>query len=165
MDRCFLFILLVSAHPGQAQLLFKNLGQDTLRFAVGTFYDTANRTSIMTSGWYSLKPHDSIVIGELQGPAVYYYVENFFDSVYADTISTKYVGARSGYRESLMVQRYIAGSDAQKFTFRKANHMGVWETYQGSRNYTVRDFRPVLVPERAKNKKTFVIELRRQYHK
>src|SRR6188768_1684579 len=84
-------ITTVIALPAKAQLIFRNSGRDTMRVAVGTFYDTSRKSimsageskkPVIVTGWYWLYPGDSVVIGKFLGPAVYYRRELIRDRRY-----------------------------------------------------------------------------------
>jgi hypothetical protein len=116
----------------KAQLVFKNVGRDTMRVAVGVFYDTAQKAMsgyfkpVIVSGWYKLYPGDSVVIGPLFGPAVYYSSDIIRSNRYiiGDTLTEPTGGKLASYREELFIKQkhyrdgYADIRDTSKFTIK-----------------------------------------------
>jgi len=156
-------VVLLCCFTAKAQIVFRNGGPDTIRIAVGTFYDTTSkgvrqpeyRKAIMTKGWYKLYPGDSLVAGALIGPAVYYTVEHIKRNLYivGDTFPVKTNDLRANYRESLYISGYDL-KDTAKFLIKHPY------TPRGAGMKVVSGFfRVVLVPEQAKKERRLLIAI------
>ncbi|MEO6833412.1 MAG: hypothetical protein ABI378_12660 [Chitinophagaceae bacterium] len=156
-----LLLLLAFSISSRAQLVFRNIGKDTLRIAVATFYDTSQKAmsaaegkSVIVKGWYKLLSGDSLNYGAFFGPAVYYTKEIIRNNhIIGDFVGTTGHNIRD-FREHFYVDVSRALTDTTKFKI-KHPYMPI----SGGIKVATGFFRTVLVPSEAKKTHGLVVEL------
>jgi hypothetical protein len=163
-------LLLLLAIIGQCafakgQFVFRNAGPDTLRIAIGTFYDSTSKgvkqeafhKAIITKGWYRLYPGDSIVAGALFGPAVYYLAEHIQGDHYIlGEPEPRHSGnLRENYREPLLTDHNGLKDTAKFIVKHPFGPVCSTSLIEGS-------FHVMMIPELAKRQKRLLIEIDRR---
>lgn len=143
-------------------MIFRNAGADTIRLAVATFYDTSQKAirsprgkPVVVTGWYLLRPGDSLVQPTPLGPAVYYRSETFRNgALQRDSVVFETEDARP-YTERLLVDNIRTPSDTTKFHL-KLPPLAVCES---STKIVSCEFQIVLLSDEVKRKRRILINI------